>query len=88
MGLPYRAYYLEAEPLKLTAQHFRCQVHCASWCGKSLPTDGAASGAQAMALDELLGYLRNTEDLSLSPLQSVLAQTESIGDPALPTHDR
>ena len=89
MGLPYRAYYLEAEPLKLTAQHFPLPSTLRELVREVFADpDGAASGAQAMALDELLGYLRNTEDLSLSPLQSVLAQTESIGDPALPTHEQ
>ena len=40
---------------------------------------------QAMDREELLGYLKNYEDMALAPLEAVLAQTEIIGDPALPT---
>lgn len=40
--------------------------------------------AMEMEMSELLDYLRNTQDLTLTPLQSILLQTESIGDPAQP----
>ena len=40
-----------------------------------------------MEREELVGYLRGTADPALTPMQSILAQTESIGDPALPTAD-
>lgn len=45
----------------------------------------SASGAQAMVPGELIAYLRQTDNTALTPLDSVLAQTEAIGDPALPT---
>lgn len=38
-----------------------------------------------MDRDELLGYLLAAENPELAPLDGVLAQTEVIGDPALPT---
>jgi len=37
-----------------------------------------------MSRDELIAYLRNNEDHALAPLEALLAQTEIIGDPALP----
>ena len=40
-----------------------------------------------MNRDELLGYLRSVDNVDLAPLDGVLAQTEIIGDPALPTSD-
>lgn len=48
----------------------------------------AATPDLAMGLDEVLGYLSKMEDNHLSPLQSILAQTESMADPALPTSDQ
>lgn len=38
-----------------------------------------------MDREELLGYLKTAESTELAPLEGVLAQTEVIGDPALPT---
>ena len=37
-----------------------------------------------MTQDEVLGYLRSTEDFSLGPMAAIRAQTEAIGDPSLP----
>jgi hypothetical protein len=45
----------------------------------------SAAGAYAMALDKVISYLRQTDDSALAPLASIMAQTEAIGDPALPT---
>lgn len=39
---------------------------------------------QPMAWEELLGYIRAIDDFDQHPLDAVLAQTEVIGDPALP----
>ena len=44
-------------------------------------------GDLAMDVEELLSYLRNMEYEQFSPLAGVLAQTEAIGDPALPTKE-
>ena len=45
----------------------------------------SAAGAEAMALDEVVDYLRRADDETLAPLASIMTQTEAIGDPALPT---
>ena len=37
---------------------------------------------------ELIAYLRNTQDLTLTPMQSLLAQAESRGDLSLPDTDQ
>jgi len=50
----------------------------------SLPTDAAL----AMDAQELLGYLRNMDHDSFYPMEGILAQTEAIGDPAVPTTEQ
>ena len=45
----------------------------------------AASGAQALSREALLAYLSSWEDLALAPLQSILAQIETVGEPGRPT---
>ncbi len=44
--------------------------------------------ALGMALDELLGYPRNAGDPGLTPLESIMAQTESNGDTAQPNTEQ
>ncbi len=44
-----------------------------------------AAGAEAMALEEVVDYLRRVDEATLAPLASIMSQTEAIGDPALPT---
>lgn len=85
MGLPDRIDHLEAEPLKLTAEHFPlpCSLR-ESVVNRYTAQVSTAPGMQPMDLGELLGYLRSTDNLELGPLESVLAQTEAIGDPAIP----
>ena len=48
----------------------------------------SAANEQAMSTEELLDYLRKWDDLQLTPLEGILAQTEAIGDPALPTAEQ
>ena len=48
----------------------------------------SAANEQAMSTEELLDYLRKWDDLQLTPLEGILAQTEAIGDPALPTTEQ
>jgi hypothetical protein len=86
MGLPDRHDYLEADSLKLSAEHFplTCSLHQPVLARFTDPA-ASASDEQAMAQDELLGYLRNIDNFDIPPLQAVLDQTEVIGDPALPT---
>ncbi|WP_157114462.1 DUF1631 family protein [Halioglobus japonicus] len=40
--------------------------------------------APALEWDELLGYLRAIDDFNLPPLDALLAQTDVVGDPAMP----
>tara|TARA_R110002110_G_C13470513_1_gene720824 strand:+ start:61609 stop:63924 length:2316 start_codon:yes stop_codon:yes gene_type:complete len=85
VGLSHWHDYLEIKHLKLSAEHFPLS------CSLQKPvleryTDLAVSATdeQAMKTEELTGYLRSMDDYALSPLKAVLAQTEAIGDPALP----
>ncbi len=48
----------------------------------------SSAGTAALGQEELIGYLRNTADAALSPMHSVLAQTESTGNPARPTAEQ
>jgi Protein of unknown function (DUF1631) len=41
-----------------------------------------------MQLDELIEYLRNIDNFSLSPWVAVVSQTEAIGDPATPSREQ
>ncbi len=43
-----------------------------------------AAGEQTLPREELLDYLGTVERFDLPPLRAVLAQTDAIGDPALP----
>ena len=81
--------YPGLEILKLTAQQYplpcslkaRVTQHFADG---SLPTDAGL----AMDAEELIGYLRNMDYESFYPMEGILAQTEAIGDPALPTKEQ
>lgn len=45
----------------------------------------AASGAEALTRDQLVAFLSSWENLNLAPLQSILDQTEAVGERARPT---
>jgi hypothetical protein len=75
---------LEVKPLKLTAEHFPLPCSLLEPVIERYAEAQTQTQAMEMEMGELLGYLRNAPDLSLTPLQSLLAQTDSIGDPALP----
>lgn len=81
--------YLETDPLKLKAENFPLPCSLRSVVVKLYANrDTGNSVAVAMDTEELLSYLRNIEDHSLTPLEGILAQTEAIGDPALPTTEQ
>ena len=85
MGLFVRIDRLEVEPLKLTSEQFPLPLSLRELVRERYADPAvSATAEQAMPLPELLDYLHNTEHLSLPPLEAVLAQTEAIGDPALP----
>jgi hypothetical protein len=49
---------------------------------------GVGSHAHPMQLDELLEYLKNIDNFSLSPWVALAGQTEAIGDPATPSPEQ
>jgi hypothetical protein len=74
------------DPLKLTAEHFPLPrplqtLVMARYADVSAPVDPGL----AMNTEELLGYLRNIDHNKFEPMEGILAQTEAIGDPALPS---
>ena len=77
------------KPLKLTAEQF--PLPC-SLQKRVLERHGGAIAQTdsdlAMNTQELLNYLRNIDCDKFSPLQGVVAQTEAIGDPALPSREQ
>lgn len=89
MGLSPCNDWLEINPLKLGAEHvpFPCSL-------RELVLDrygdppGVGSNAHPMQLDELLQYLKNIDNFSLSPWVAIVAQTEAIGDPATPSREQ
>ncbi len=88
VGIPDSHHCLEAPELKLSAEHF--PIPCSL---QELVLDryaGAASpqaDSHALSEEEVLEYLKNTTDYTLAPLAAVMAQTEAIGDPAVPSHE-
>ena len=85
MGLPDWTDHLEAEPLKLTAEHFPlpCSLR-ASVLDRYVEPASTALDIEPMDLPELIGYLCSADHLELDPLESIQAQTDAIGDPAVP----
>lgn len=78
--------YLEASQLNLSTEHFPFPCSLLDLVlDRYDDSPEPPNNANAMDLEELLGYLQNTEDFELSPWMAVLTQTEAIGDPALPT---
>ncbi len=77
------------KPLKLTAEQF--PLPC-SLQKRVLERHGSVIAQTdsdlAMNTQELLTYLRNIDCDRFSPLQGVVAQTEAIGDPALPSREQ
>lgn len=76
---------MEAGQLKLKKQDFPLSISLRDRVAEKYgDRSSVPPGSQAMPRDELLSYLRNIDNFTLSPLEAVLAQTEIIGDPALP----
>ncbi|MEH6634279.1 MAG: DUF1631 family protein [Halioglobus sp.] len=86
MGLPYSNDHLEAYQLKLNARHFPLSCSLQELVLKRyIDKSGVAGNPPAMAENELLRYIKNTDNFGLTPLESILLQAEALGDPALPT---
>lgn len=77
---------MEAGPLSLRDSQFPLPVSLQSLVRQHfVDPELSAQGGQAMPRDELIAYIRAGNQPELRPLEAVLAQTEQIGDPALPT---
>ncbi len=88
MGLPDSPDYLEAVQLKLAPEDFPLPCSLRELVLTRYAVHGAASSASPVTgQEELIEYLRSTRDTALSPIQSVLTQAESIGNPARPPAD-
>lgn len=86
MDTANRTHCLEADPLKLSKEQFPLPVSLQSLVLEGFADPAfSAQGGQAMPRDELIGYIRASDKYELSSLESVLIQTDLIGDPALPT---
>ncbi|TDG12562.1 DUF1631 family protein [Seongchinamella unica] len=76
---------LEVDPLKLSKTQFPIPATLQSLVRQQFADPArSAQGDQAMRRDELITYIRASARFDLRPLEAVLAQTEQIGDPALP----
>lgn len=82
LDLPDCAPYLEAKPLKLNATQFPFPCSLQTVVTRLYASDEAPSHVMPEA--ELLRYLKNANQFELNPVEAVLAQTEAIGDPAVP----
>jgi hypothetical protein len=49
---------------------------------------GVGGDEHPMHMDELLEYLKNIDNFSLSPWVALIGQTEAIGDPATPSREQ
>ena len=83
LELPDRAPNLEAKLLKLTTAQF--PFPCSLQTVVTSLYGGPQEPEQAMPEDELLRYLKGINQFELNPVEAVLAQTEAIGDPAIPS---
>ncbi len=89
VGFSHCTHYRKDSPLKLGPEHvpFPCSL-------RELVLDrfgepmGVGSHTHPMQLDELLGYLKNIDNYSLSPWVALTGQTEAIGDPATPSPEQ
>ncbi len=89
MGLPHCPDHLEAVQLKLAAEHFPLPCSLRELVLTRYADHGSAgNGSPVMGQEELIGYLRTTVDTALSPMQSVLAEAESSGNPARPSAEQ
>jgi hypothetical protein len=80
--------YREADLLNLGAEHipFPCSLRELVLDRYAEPP-GAGANAHPMKLEELIGYLTDIDDFSVSPWIAVMERTEAIGDPATPSRE-
>lgn len=89
MGVPSFLHRLETTDLKLSAEHF--PIPCSlrelvlDRYGESVPEP---ADSHVLSSEEVLDYLKNTSDFGAAPLAAIMAQTEAIGDPAVPSREQ
>lgn len=85
VDFPYCTDHRKGRQLKLGPEHvpFPCSLRELVLDRYSEPV-GVGSHAHPMQQDELLAYLKNIDNFSLSPWVALAAQTEAIGDTATP----
>jgi hypothetical protein len=90
VDLPHCNHYLEAGQLKLGAEHFPspCTLRELVLDRYADPSATNGTDTHTMQPEELLGYLKNTEEFELGPWAAIVNQTEAIGDPAQPSPDQ
>jgi len=88
LELSHRNDNLEVAALKLSPEHFPLPYSLREPVMQSYGHSQTLGEDQNMPLEELLDHLQRVDDFQLSPLDAVLAQLESIGDPTQPTPEQ
>lgn len=81
--------YKEVNPLNLGAEHvpFPCSLRELVLDRYAEPP-GVGGNAHPMRVDELVEYLKEIDDFSISPWVAIIEKTEAIGDPATPSREQ
>ena len=89
VGLSNCTHHLEADPLKLNAEHFPLPCSLRELVLQQYIEPGSAGDHErAMPLEALLGYLKNVDNFELTTLEAVLALADADGDTAQPTTEQ
>jgi len=88
VGRIHRNGYRETSPLNLGIEHvpFPCSLR-ELVLDRFAEAPGAGANAHPLKTDELIGYLKDIDDFSISPWIAVTEKTEAIGDPASPSRE-
>ena len=89
MGLARCTNIREINLLNLDAEHFPfpCSLQELVLDRYAEPP-GAGGNAHPMQLDELIEYLKEIDDFSISPWIAIVEKTEAMGDPATPSREQ
>jgi len=88
VGHIYCIGYREASPLNLGIEHvpFPCSLR-ELVLDRFAEAPGAGGNAHPLKTDEIIGYLKEIDDFSISPWIAITEKTEAIGDPASPSRE-
>lgn len=79
---------MEVDHLKLSKEQFPLGVSLQPLVIQGFADKApSAQGGRPMPREDLFNYLNSIENFDIGPLQAVLAQTEVIGEPALPASE-